>query len=175
MGAQAAAALEQIGEEGERLPEGYKPDGVISLETYVDMKNIWSVFDLQEINRVSVVELRTILRALDIDPNEDELNHIRKQIDPTGQGYFNFEKLNEVMEEKLRDIDTAEDLLEQLKKLDKDRDGKIANPEFKQFIMNLGQKMTLEEAEELMAMADPRGDGSVDLDELSQALCPPKK
>ena len=43
---QAQAALEQIGEEGERLPEGYKPDGVISLETYIDMKNIWSVFDL---------------------------------------------------------------------------------------------------------------------------------
>jgi Ca2+-binding EF-hand superfamily protein len=41
--------------------------------------------------------------------------------------------------------------------------------------MNLGQKMTLEEAEELMAMADPRGDGTVDLEELSQALCPPKK
>ena len=60
------------------MPEGYKPDGVISLETYIDMKNIWSVFDLQEINRVSVVELRTILRALDIDPSEDELNHIRK-------------------------------------------------------------------------------------------------
>ena len=65
--------------------------------------------------------------------------------------------------------------MEQLVKLDKDKDGKIANPEFKQFIMNLGQKMTLEEAEELMAMADPRGDGTVDLDELSQALCPPKK
>ena len=100
---------------------------------------------------------------------------IRKQIDPTGQGYFTFEKLNEVMEEKLRDVDTAEDLLEQLKKLDKDKDGKIANPEFKQFIMNLGQKMTLEEAEELMAMADSKGDGTVDIEELSQALCPPKK
>jgi hypothetical protein len=75
---QAQAALEQIGEEGERLPEGYKPDGVISLETYIDMKNIWSVFDLQEINRVSVIELRTIMRALDIDPNEQELAIIRK-------------------------------------------------------------------------------------------------
>jgi Ca2+-binding EF-hand superfamily protein len=42
------------------------------------------------------------------------------------------------MEEKLRDVDTAEDLLEQLKKLDRDRDGKIPSPEFKQFLMNLG-------------------------------------
>jgi Ca2+-binding EF-hand superfamily protein len=35
--------------------------------------------------------------------------------------------------------------------------------------------MTLEEAEELMAMADSKGDGTVDIEELSQALCPPKK
>jgi len=79
---------------------------VISLETFIDMRNIWSVFDLNEVNRVSVGELRTILRALDIDPSVDELNTIRKQIDPTSQGYFTFEKLKEVMEEKLRDIDT---------------------------------------------------------------------
>ena len=40
--------------------------------------------------------------------------------------------------------------------------------------MNLGLKMTLEDAEELMAMADS-GDGTVELETLAQALCPPKK
>jgi calmodulin len=139
------------------------------------MRNIWSVFDLENRNQVSIVELRTILRALDIDPSADELAHISKQIDPAKLGYFTFEKLNEVMEEKLRDVDTAEDLLVQLRKLDRDKDGKIPTPEFKQFLMNLGSKMILEDAEELIAMADTRGDGTIDLEELSQALCPPKK
>lgn len=78
----ASNGLDQIGEEGDRLPEGFTPDGVISLETFIDMRNIWSVFDLDETNKVSVGELRTILRALDIDPSEDELHAIRKQIDP---------------------------------------------------------------------------------------------
>lgn len=77
------STLDQIGEEGDRLPEGYKPDGVISLETFIDMRNIWSVFDLDNRNQVSIVELRTILRALDIDPSADELAHITKQIDPS--------------------------------------------------------------------------------------------
>ena len=86
-------ALDQIGEEGDRLPEGYKPDGVISLETFIDMRNIWSVFDTQNKGTVSIIELRTILRALDIDPSEDELAHIAKQIDPNGMGMFTFEKL----------------------------------------------------------------------------------
>lgn len=167
MGQTAAAALDQIGEEGDRLPEGYNPSGVISLEVFMDMRNIWSVFDLNNRGQVSIVELRTILRALDIDPSEDELAYITNQIDPSGLGYFTFEKLHSVMEEKLRDVDTMEDLLEQLKKLDRDKDGKIASPEFKQFIMNLGSKMTLEEAEELMAMADSKGDGTVDIEELA--------
>ena len=35
--------------------------------------------------------------------------------------------------------------------------------------------MTLEDAEELMGMADPKGDGSVDIEELALALCPSKK
>ena len=67
-----------------------------------------------------------------------------------------------------------EDLLEELRKLDRDKDGKIPSPEFKQFLMNLGSKMNLEEVEELMAVADSKGDGSVDIEELAQYMCPPK-
>jgi calmodulin len=78
------------------------------------------------------------------------------------------------MEEKLRDIDTLEDLLEQMKKLDRDKDGKIANPEFKQFMMNLGSKMNLEQIEEFMKEADPKGEGAVDVEELCIRLCPVK-
>jgi Ca2+-binding EF-hand superfamily protein len=62
-----------------------------------------------------------------------------------------------------------------LKKLDRDKDGKIPNPEFKQFVMNLGAKMKLEDAEDFMKEADPKGDGSVDIEELATRLCPPKK
>ena len=42
------------------------------------------------------------------------------------------------MEDKLKETDTVEDLIEQLKKLDKDNDGKIPAPEFKQYMLNLG-------------------------------------
>ena len=96
-----------------------------------DMRNVWSVFDIEGTGQVSVNELRTILRALDIDPNEDELEDILKKVDKQGTGMFTFESLNDVMEDKLKDVDTLEDLMEQLKRLDKDKDGRIPNPEFK--------------------------------------------
>ena len=79
------------------------------------------------------------------------------------------------MEEKLKETDTMEDLVEQLKKLDKDQDGKIPSPEFKQYMMNMGAKMTLEDVEELMKEADPKNEGVIDIMEFADRLSPPKK
>ena len=52
-------------------------------------------------------------------------------IDPDNTGFITFARLTVVMEDKLKETDTMEDLIEQLKKLDKDGDGKIPAPEFK--------------------------------------------
>ena len=52
-------------------------------------------------------------------------------IDPECTGHITFARLIVVMEEKLKESDTVEDLMEQLKKLDRDGDGKIPSPEFK--------------------------------------------
>jgi Ca2+-binding EF-hand superfamily protein len=98
-----------VGEEGQPLEEKKE---LIPPETLEDMRNIWSVFDLECKDQVSVIELRTILRALDLDLGDEELQMITKQIDPERNGFFSYGKLKEVMEEKLRDVDTMEDLLE---------------------------------------------------------------
>jgi len=71
------------------------------------------------------------LRALDLDLGDEELDLLTVRIDPDQTGFFSYGKLKEIMEEKMRDVDTMEDLLEQLRKLDRDKDGKIPNPEFK--------------------------------------------
>ena len=72
------------------------------------------------------------MRALDIKVDDDgTLEEVRKMIDPDNTGYITFARLQVVMEDKLKEVDTVEDLIEQLKKLDKDNDGKIPAPEFK--------------------------------------------
>ena len=52
-------------------------------------------------------------------------------IDPDKTGYMTFERLTTVMEDKLKETDTLEDLVTELKKLDKRGEGKIPAPEFK--------------------------------------------
>ena len=41
--------------------------------------------------------------------------------------------------------------------------------------MNMGTKMTVEQIEDFMKEADPKGEGAIDIEELCQRLCPPKK
>ena len=76
------------------------------------MQNLWEVFDIENKGFVNITELRTFLRALNIDPDEDELESITKQIDPNGRGCFDFPMLTMIIDEKLKDVDTVEELLE---------------------------------------------------------------
>lgn len=41
--------------------------------------------------------------------------------------------------------------------------------------MNLGSKMSLEDVDDLMKEADPKGEGTIDIEELAARLCPPLK
>ena len=95
------------------------------------MENVWNVFDLQRTHSVEIKHLRTIMRALDFNLAPEELEITRKQIDPDDSGFITYARLKLVMEDKLKDTDTPEDMLAFLKHLDRDKDGKIPVPEFK--------------------------------------------
>ena len=47
-------------------------------EVLEDMKNVWDVFDMQATDKIPIKELRTIMRALDIDLDPKELEIVRK-------------------------------------------------------------------------------------------------
>ena len=131
------------------------------------MTRLWNVFDCERTNAVPMTDLDTILRALDVKLKEDELASVAAQIDPEKEGIIRFEKLLEVMEDKLKDIDTYEDLVEQFKHLDKDGTGYIPNPLFKQYMMTMGMQMTSEEFDKMMDEADPKGEGLVNYDDFA--------
>ena len=154
------AAPGGMDENGLRPPvEEAKVEEVIPEEILEDMHNLWHVFDMKNTEAVPIDHLRVIMRALDFDLDQDQLEVVRKQIDPNNTGKITFANLKLVMEDKLKDSDTPEDMMAQLKHLDKDGDGMIPIPEFKQYMQNLGRKMTPEQIEDFMKEADTKGDG----------------
>ena len=157
----------KFGEDGVPLEEEKKDEDIIPSEVQQQMENVWNVFDLQRTHSVEIKHLRTIMRALDFNLEPEELEITRKQIDPDNTGFITYARLKLVMEDKLKDTDTPEDMLAFLKHLDRDNDGRIPVPEFKQYMANMGSKMTTEQVEDLMKEVDTAGDGFIYIDDLS--------
>jgi Ca2+-binding EF-hand superfamily protein len=57
--------------------------------------------------------------------------------------------------------------------LDKDGDGRVSAPEFKELMATIGVKFTDEKAAEAIEMMDTDGDGLVSLDELAAYMSKP--
>jgi Ca2+-binding EF-hand superfamily protein len=104
--------MQETNEFGEPIL-GEEVKELIPEETLEDMRNLWSVFDMESQDRVPISELRVIMRALDLDLNPTELAEVRKEIDPTNEGFIRFENLKKVMEGKLKEVDTYEDLIKE--------------------------------------------------------------
>ena len=121
-----------IGDDGLPVqPEENKVEEIIPEEILKDMENIWSVFDMENTHSVEIKHLRTIMRAMDFDLEPEELEQVRKDIDPQNTGSIRYANFKLVMEDKLKDKDTPEDMIAELKHLDRDKDDRIPVPEFK--------------------------------------------
>ena len=69
-----------------------------------------------------------------------------------------------MMERKMRDTDTEEEMNEAFRVFDKDGNGVITAAELKQVMANLGENLTEEEVSEMIKEADTDGDGVVNLE-----------
>ncbi len=78
-----------------------------------------------------------------------------------GNGTIEFSEFLEMMGRKVTSGDVAHDIEEAFKIFDKDGNGFISCAELHNVMGNLGEKITLEEAQEMLAEADTDGDGLI--------------
>jgi Ca2+-binding EF-hand superfamily protein len=97
---------------------------------------------------------------------------VKSKIDPDSTGFIKFENLKQVMEEKLKDVDTVDDLIALFKKLDKNDDGEIPVPEFKTYMLTLGTKLSPEEIDAMIKEAGGDTSGVIDIQSFCERLCP---
>ncbi|PPS06835.1 hypothetical protein GOBAR_AA13816 [Gossypium barbadense] len=64
----------------------------------------------------------------------------------------------------------VDELKEAFKVFDRDQDGFISANELRQVMMNMGERLTMEEAEQMIREADLDGDGVVSFDEFARMM-----
>ena len=82
----------------------------------------------------------------------------------SGHGTIEFNEFLEMMAQKVTTGDIADDIREAFKIFDKDNNGFISCAELHHVMTNLGEKLTLEEAQEILEEADTDGDGLINFE-----------
>ncbi|KAL0716600.1 hypothetical protein Bca4012_065922 [Brassica carinata] len=144
----------------------------LTKEQIIDFKEVICLLDKDGdvTGRITVDELLTVIRWLDQNPTEQELQDIITEIDSDGNATIEFAEFLNLMANKLQDNDTEEELKEVFKVFDKDQNGYISASELSHVMINLGEKLTDEEVEQMIKEADLDGDGQVNYDEFVKMM-----
>ena len=137
---------------------------MLSEEQLDDMRKLFKVLDVKKEQKLPVSQIRRLMRALHFDLDKSELQKVTEKIDPDKTGFITWDNLVLVMEDRLKEVDTYEDFVGAFTKLDKDKDGEISAPEYRQMMATMGHKLTEEQIEEMMAEADAKGEGVVSME-----------
>ena len=126
------------------------------------------------------------MRSMGQNPTEDEVLNLVIEYDVNGDGTIDFDEFLEMMRKQAEQQDNSAELKEAFKIFDRDGNGYIDAAELKkvgrtrldrnmkdyfvQVVTLYGERLSLEEAEELLSEADLDGDGKLDFQEFVKMM-----
>ncbi|KAI5712924.1 hypothetical protein M8J76_000884 [Diaphorina citri] len=135
-----------------------------------DFREAFSLFDKDGSGTITAKHLGIVMRSLGRNPSEAELEEMIREVDPEGKGIIDFPHFLELMMKKVKDVESGEELLEAFRVFDKDGDGIINVAELRHVMTNLGEKLTEEEVDAMIAVADQEGLGYIRYEDFVQVM-----
>jgi calmodulin len=134
------------------------------LNRHVDeCQEIFAFFDRQRTGRVNLTELGVIIRSIGYNPSELMIRHYRTIYEQQGYEKINFQQFQQILtnfDDEHNDNDEL-DLIEAFRVFDKLGQGFICRGELVHIMTHLGEKLSNDEAEEMMEDADIYCDGKI--------------
>ncbi|KAH7702073.1 Calmodulin [Aphelenchoides avenae] len=138
----------------------------MSADMIEEFRDAFELFDKDGDGFVTAVELGTVMRSLGLEPTDEELDDLVREIDEDGNGTIELEEFVKIMNRRAAtEEDREKELHESFQIFDRDNDGLISPYDIQFVLMNLGEKLSDEEAGEIIREADKDGDGQVNFAE----------
>ncbi|CAM0949057.1 unnamed protein product [Alopecurus aequalis] len=146
----------------------------ISSDQLREFREAFAFFDKDGDGRISAEELSTVVRSLGQSPTPEQLRDMVRDVDADGNGTIEFAEFLALMSRQREatnaDGSAAEELREAFRVFDRDHDGLISKAELRHVMISLGEKLSDEEVEGMIAEADLDGDGQVNFDEFVRMM-----
>lgn len=138
-------------------------------EKKVQIHFIFLLFDNKGKQGISSREVGTVMRALGVNPTnaelEDLLNRYAQNQDPIEYPAF----LN-MIEAQMQKAETEEEIKEAFRVFDRESNGTMSHTELRNVLTNMGDRLTEDEADEIIRDADVDNDGLIQIDEFVKML-----
>ncbi|GMM49047.1 calmodulin [Starmerella bacillaris] len=133
-------------------------------------REAFSLFDKDRDGKITSRELGTVMRSLGQTPTEAEISDMINEIDIDNDGTVDFSEFITMMARRMKTADDQEVIKEAFRVFDRNGNGFISAAELRHVLTSIGDKLTEEEADEMIRAADVDGDGQINYEEFSRVL-----
>jgi len=142
----------------------------MSEEQVAELKQAFNEFDVDGGGTINTTELGYAMRAMGMNPTEQELLDLINEYDTDGSGMIEFPEFCNMMSDKMNAVNDEDMIRMAFRVLDKYGTGTISSKSFKHLMTHIGDKLSEAEVEEMIAEADKDGDGTLNYEEFVKML-----
>ena len=142
---------------------------ILTDEKLKECKIIFDLIDKDKDTKISPEELGPALRVCGASPSQQELEMV---IQSSGDqsNLITFEKFIDIYEKLINNQDSEDDIINELKKLDKNGTGNITVNDLKSLLANYGEVLTKEEIDDIIQEANADKSGNINIDKFAKIL-----
>jgi len=157
-------------EDQDRETIGQRMIETLPANTLQEYQDIFSFFDRDGGGSITTLELGQVMKTFGWTATEFELREMINVVDQDGNGQITFNEFVWLMTREIHDTDIEEEIREAFRVFDREGHGFLSSAEMSHVLQSIGDKLSLEETEELINDADIDGDGNINYEEFITIL-----
>ena len=139
-------------------------------EKLVELRCAFDLFDNDNDGKINPSELGRAIEKMGQKLTEEDLKEMIKEVDSDYNGSIEFSEFVQLMESKMKDNDSEEEIFEAFKIFDKKGNGHVSKNDIKNVMNSLHEPLAQEEIDEIMKTWDLDKDGYLNFEEFKNMM-----